>query len=98
MRAVASRLVHVLRCTRVRGAESRDPGRSDRVKLATIRDGIRTLAVRIDGDQAVELGASDVGEVLRQDNWRTEAAEADGLRRPVDGLDFAPVVPGPASI
>jgi acylpyruvate hydrolase len=68
------------------------------VKLATIRDGSRTLAVRIDGDQAVELGASDVGEVLRRDNWRVGAAEANGSRRPVDGLDYAPVVPRPSSI
>jgi hypothetical protein len=47
------------------------------VKLATIRDGDRTVAVRIEGDEAVELDAADVGEVLRRDR-RT----IDGARRP----------------
>jgi acylpyruvate hydrolase len=32
------------------------------MKLATIRDGGSTRAVRIDGDQAVDLGVPDVGE------------------------------------
>jgi acylpyruvate hydrolase len=68
------------------------------VKLATIRDGERTLAVRIDGDEAVELAAADVGEVLRRDGWRVWAAAADGPRRPVGGLDYAPVVPAPDKI
>jgi acylpyruvate hydrolase len=68
------------------------------VKLATIRDGGRTLAVRIDGDEAVELAAADVGEVLRRDGWRAWAAAADGPRRPVGGLDYAPVVPAPDKI
>lgn len=68
------------------------------VKLATIRDGHRTLAVRIDGDEAVELGAGDVGEVLRRDDWRTWAAAQDGARRPVDGLDYAPLVTNPDKV
>ncbi len=41
------------------------------MRLATIRDGGRTLAVRIDGDEAIELAAADVGEVLRRDDWRS---------------------------
>ena len=40
------------------------------MKLATIRDGEGTLAVRIDGDEAVELAAADVGEVLDHDCGR----------------------------
>jgi acylpyruvate hydrolase len=68
------------------------------VKLATIRDGDRTLAVRIDGDDAVELPAGDVGELLHREDWATVARAADGPRRPVDGLDYAPLVPRPDKV
>ncbi len=68
------------------------------MKLATIRDGGRTLAVRIDGDEAVELGAADVGEVLRRDDWPSLAPSAGGDRRPVEGLDYAPLVARPDKI
>ncbi len=68
------------------------------MKLATIRDGGATVAVRIDGDEAVELGADDVGAVLRRDGWRTWAEAADGPRRPVADLDYAPLVPRPDKI
>ena len=51
------------------------------MKLATIRDGDRTKAVRIDGDEAVELDAADVGEVLRRDDW---AAWAGAGKAPAD--------------
>lgn len=68
------------------------------MKLATIRDGDRTLAVRKEGDEVVELAAADVGEVLRREGWQSWAAEADGARRPVADLDFAPVVPNPDKI
>ena len=68
------------------------------MKLATIRDSGRTLAVRIDDDEAVELGAADVGEVLRRDDWQSWASSAGGARRPVDGLDYAPLVVRPDKI
>jgi acylpyruvate hydrolase len=68
------------------------------VRLATIRDGGRTLAVRIDGDEAVELDEADVGSVLRRDAWRDWAAGVAGPRRPVAGLDYAPLVPNPDKI
>jgi acylpyruvate hydrolase len=74
------------------------------VRLATIRvGGGRTLAVRLDGDgdsggEAVELGDDDVGAVLRRPDWRAWAAAADGPRRPVAGLDFAPLVPRPDKV
>jgi acylpyruvate hydrolase len=77
------------------------------VKLATIRTGDgATAAVRIDGDEAVSLGegatgamgATDVGAVLRRPDWREWAAAADGPRRPVDGLDYAPLVPRPDKV
>ena len=68
------------------------------MKLATIRDDNGTRAVRIDGDEAVELAAADVGELLRAPGWRDAAAGADGPRRPVAGLDYAPLVPRPDKI
>jgi hypothetical protein len=40
------------------------------MRLATIRDGGRTLAVRADGDDVVELPAADVREVLDRDGWQ----------------------------
>jgi len=68
------------------------------MRLATIRDGGRTLAVRADGDEAVELPAADVREVLDREGWQDWAAAADGPRRRVAGLDFAPLIPSPDKI
>jgi acylpyruvate hydrolase len=68
------------------------------MRLATIRDGGRTLAVRGDGDDVVELPAADVREVLDRDGWQDWAAAADGPRRPAGGLDFAPLIPSPDKI
>lgn len=68
------------------------------MKLATIRDGGATRAVRVDGDDAVEVDAADVGAVLRRDGWRAWAEAAEGTRRPVDGLDYAPLIPAPDKI
>ena len=68
------------------------------VKLATIRDGDRTRAVRVDGDTAVDIGAADVGELLRNEGWRQRAESASGVTRPVAGLDFAPLIPRPEKI
>ncbi len=68
------------------------------MRLATIRDGGRTMAVRIDGDEAVELGVADVGDVLRRADWRSWAPGVDGPRRPTADLDYAPVVPRPDKV
>ena len=67
--------------------------------LATIRtpDG-RTQAVRIDPDRAVEVGAPDVGAVVRSADWRAQAASATGEAHDLAGLDFAPLVPRPPKI
>ena len=68
------------------------------MKLATIRDGGSTRAVRIDGDEAVDLGLADVRAVLERDQWQEWAASVDGARRPVDGLDYAPLIPRPDKV
>lgn len=76
------------------------------MKLATIRrpDG-STVAVRIDGDTATELGAADVGEVLRGAGLASVADDlvkldpaAGGAQHPLDSLDFAPLVTQPGKI
>lgn len=68
------------------------------MKLATIRTGGATRAVRVDDTHAVELGAPDLGAFLAQPSWRSLAADADGPRHRIDGLDYAPVVPRPEKI
>jgi len=68
------------------------------MRLATIRDGATTTAVRIDGAEAVEVGAADVGELLADPGWARRAAAADGRRHRVDALDYAPLVPRPGKI
>jgi len=68
------------------------------MKLATIRDGGRTAAVRVDDDGAVEVGAPDVGALLRDGDWRARAEAAAGASRPLDGLDYAPLIPSPDKI
>ncbi|MGE3284521.1 MAG: fumarylacetoacetate hydrolase family protein [Pseudonocardia sp.] len=68
------------------------------MKLATIRTGGGTQAVRIDSDAAVELGAPDLGAFLAQPSWRSLTQTADGPRHLLDELDYAPVVPRPEKI
>ena len=68
------------------------------MRLATIRTESGTSAVRIDGDEAVECGAIDVGTLLATADWRARAGAADGPRHPLADLSYAPVVPRPGKI
>ena len=68
------------------------------MKLATVRTSSGTAAVRLDDDGAVHLGASDVGALLSDPDWRDRAASAAGERFDPDDLDLAPVVPRPEKI
>jgi len=68
------------------------------VKLATIRTGTGTAAVRVDADAAVELGAADLGEFLARPGWKAAAQAADGVRHDVAGLDYATLVPRPEKV
>jgi acylpyruvate hydrolase len=68
------------------------------MKLATARLDGRTAAVRIDADEAVEVGFPDVGALLNSADWNGRAATADGPRYATAELDYAPVVPRPAKI
>ncbi|WP_127131182.1 fumarylacetoacetate hydrolase family protein [Georgenia sp. SYP-B2076] len=68
------------------------------MKLATLRlsDG-RTVAARVEGDSAVELGFADVGELLRAGGLEA-AASATGETHDLATADLAPVVPAPGKI
>lgn len=68
------------------------------MKLATIRTADGTRAVRLDGDQHVDLGYEDLGKLLAQADWSDVAANATGAATPAAGADFAPVVPAPSKV
>ncbi|MGW0927557.1 fumarylacetoacetate hydrolase family protein [Streptomyces sp. NPDC002644] len=68
------------------------------MKLATLRTPAGHRAVRLDGDVLVDLGYADLGELFAEDGWREKAAAASGTTYPVDGADFAPVVPHPSKV
>jgi acylpyruvate hydrolase len=68
------------------------------MQLATVRIDDGTAAVLLDGDELVEIGAPDVGALLREPGWRERAAAAGGRRHPVDGADFAPLIPRPDKV
>ena len=68
------------------------------MKLATLRTEDGTRAVRIDGDQAVELGAPDIAALLATPDWRTVAATREGRRHDLGPADLAPVLPRPGKI
>ncbi|MFE1321396.1 fumarylacetoacetate hydrolase family protein [Kitasatospora phosalacinea] len=68
------------------------------MKLATLRTGGTTRAVRLDGDTLVDLGHPDLGALLAQDDWAAVAAAATGPTYPLAGAEFAPVVPRPSKV
>ncbi len=68
------------------------------MRLATVRTGSGTRAVRLDADAAVETGEADVRALLERPDWREHAAAAAGPAHPLGDLDYAPVVPAPEKI
>ena len=67
------------------------------MRLATVRAGSETRAVRVEGDEYVDLGHADLGELLVDPDWRERAVDAQtAYDGPVS--DYAPVVPRPAKI
>jgi len=72
------------------------------MRLATLRRGTRGAAVRIDADSAVEIdGVADVGELLRDPDWRARSLAADGARillSDIADTEWGPVVPHPGKI
>lgn len=68
------------------------------MKLATLRTGFGTSAIRIDGDNVgVELDYEDVGQLLRSEDWR-KAAQLSGEPVVFDHTDLEAVVPNPGKI
>ncbi|MGW0173300.1 fumarylacetoacetate hydrolase family protein [Rhodococcus sp. NPDC003322] len=71
------------------------------MRLSTIRTGGSTRAVKLEGDLLVDLGDADLGVFLARDDWRERAAatSAEGAATyPLEGADFAPVVPQPSKV
>lgn len=71
------------------------------MKLATLRTGATTKAVRVDGDVLIDLGAPDVGTLLGRDDWAEHAAAATAGNAgtyAADGAEYAPVVPRPSKV
>lgn len=68
------------------------------MKLATIRTAEGTRAVRLDGDQHVDLGYASVGELLAEEDWDSRAASTGSTTYPAEAADFAPVVPQPSKV
>lgn len=68
------------------------------MKLATLRTADGTRAVRLNGDTLVDLGYADLGELFAEDDWQGKATAASGTAYPVEGADFAPVVPNPSKV
>ncbi|WP_232665437.1 fumarylacetoacetate hydrolase family protein [Pseudonocardia sp. TRM90224] len=70
------------------------------MRLATIRTATGTRAVRVDlgAGTAVETGDADVRALLDRSDWPAHAAAAAGPSHPVEGLDYAPLVPSPEKI
>lgn len=70
------------------------------MKLATIRlaDG-HTAAVRVDGDTLVHLGATDVGALLAQPEWRSRAEAVTGTTSyAAADATFATLIPAPSKV
>jgi len=68
------------------------------MRLATIRTATGIRAVRMDAAAAVETGEADVRALLERPDWAEHAAAAAGPSHPLDGLDYAPLVPSPEKI
>ncbi|WP_031464425.1 fumarylacetoacetate hydrolase family protein [Sciscionella sediminilitoris] len=68
------------------------------MRLATIQDGARTRAARVEGAEYVELDAPDVGALLAEPGWRERARAADGKRYGTGDVRLAPVTPNPGKI
>ncbi len=65
------------------------------MKLATIRTATGTRAVRVEGDGFVDLGFTDLGALLNQDDWQALAA-MDGAA--IESLGFAALIPRPGKV
>ncbi|GAB90802.1 fumarylacetoacetate hydrolase family protein [Gordonia rhizosphera] len=70
------------------------------MRLATLRDGGTTVAVRADSDTTATVidGFPDLSALLADSDWKQIATSASGRSIGLDGANFAPVVPHPGKI
>ncbi|WP_207841214.1 fumarylacetoacetate hydrolase family protein [Williamsia soli] len=69
------------------------------MKLATLRRGDTTVAVRVNDNAATVIdGYIDLSELLANPDWRAVADSANGEAIDLNGADYAPVVPRPGKI
>lgn len=68
------------------------------MKLATIRTADGTRAVRVDGDELVDLGVADLGEFLARPDWRDAAAAATQVVGTASGAEWATLVANPSKV
>ena len=68
------------------------------MKLATIRTADGTRAVRVDGDDLIDLGAADLGAFLAQEDWQDAAAAATTVIGSAGDADYATLVPNPSKV
>lgn len=68
------------------------------MKLATLRLQDRTVAVRVEDEALVEVGRPDVGSLLADPQWISEAATADGPRHEPGGASSATLVTCPSKV
>ncbi len=71
------------------------------MRLATIRTGNGTRAVRVEGDQLIDLGLGDVGDLLRHPDWRERAQRqgvSDAERYDAATADWATLVLNPSKV
>lgn len=72
------------------------------MRVGTLRTESGTVAVRVDGDDVVEIeGVRDVGELLARPDWQTIVEAGNGGRRSLadrELISWAPVVPHPSKV
>ncbi|HZK06415.1 MAG TPA: fumarylacetoacetate hydrolase family protein [Actinomycetaceae bacterium] len=68
------------------------------MRLATLRTSEGTRAVRVDDGVLVDLGAADLGEFLAIPHWAEAAETAAGETHPLEGAEFATLVPAPSKV
>ena len=68
------------------------------MKLATLTHSGETFAARLENDRYKRLPFTDVGALLSDPEWQRSAGEAEGEAMPLEGAEFAPVVPHPNKI
>lgn len=68
------------------------------MKLATARIDGTTRAVKIDGNNLVDLGFADLGEFLAQPDWAERTAAAQSPTLPAAGVEYATLVGRPSKV